>query len=242
MIEQHHSEKQSKFKIILLSLLYKVIHIFCFAIKWGLIPLVAIVLLIDVGTSYLVKDKIFTEIKKLPKREYAVVLGTAKFYPSGTPNLYYKYRLAAAKEIYLNKKADYFLMSGDNKTPYYNEPKMMSDDLRKMGVDRSIIQQDYAGLNTLDSIIRANKVFKLKPFIIVSQRFHCERALVIAKFHHIDAVCFVAKYPEKHYWVRIRESIARVAMVLGFLRGADASSLAESKVVKPTNSISTITK
>lgn len=235
MTAQHHSNKQAKFKVTLLSLRHKVVYIFCFAIKWGLIPLVALVLLIDIGTSYLVKDRIFTDIEKLPKREYAVVLGTAKFYPSGKPNLYYKYRLAAAREIARHKKVDYFLMSGDNKTPYYNEPKVMTDDLRKMGVDRSLIQQDYSGFNTLDSIIRANKVFKLKPFTIVSQRFHCERALVIAKFHHIDAVCFVAKYPEKHYWVRMRESIARVAMVLDLLRGADASSLAESKVVKPTN-------
>lgn len=241
MTASHHSNKQAKFKVTLL-LLHKVICFFCFAIKWGLIPLVALVLLIDIGTSYLVKESIFTDIEKLPKREYAVVLGTAKFYPSGTPNLYYKYRLAAAREIYRNKKADYFLMSGDNKTPYYNEPKVMTDDLRKMGVDRSLIQQDYSGFNTLDSIIRANKVFKLKPFTIVSQRFHCERALVIAKFHHIDAVCFVAKYPEKHYWVRLRESIARVAMVLDLLRGADASSLAESKIVKPTNASTAVTK
>lgn len=194
-----------------------------------------LMLLIDLGTSYLVEDRVYTDINTLPKRETAVVLGTAKFYPSGNPNLYYKYRLDAVKQLYQEQKADIFLMSGDNQTPYYNEPKAMTADLVKMGVPTERIRQDYAGYNTLDSIIRADKVFNLKPFTIVSQRFHCERALLIAKFHNIDAICFAAKYPEQHYKVRVREFIARTGMVVSLLTGAKATTLEESKIneIKP---------
>lgn len=200
----------------------------------GLIfPLFALMLLIDLGTSYLVKDRIYTDIETLPKREVAVVLGTAKYYPTGSPNLYYKYRLEAAKSLYKAQKVDSFLMSGDNKTAYYNEPKMMTNDLRRLGVPNNLIKQDYAGYNTLDSVIRADKVFKLSPFTIVSQRFHCERALVIAKFHDIDAICFVAKYPDQHYKVRIREVIARTAMVWSLLTGTQATTLEPSKITEP---------
>lgn len=217
------------------TLLSKVARYFLRVMKWclGLIfPLFVIMLIIDIGTSYFVEDRVYTDITQLPKREYAVVLGTAKFYPSGNPNLYYRYRLDAARLLYQSRKADYFLMSGDNQTPYYNEPKVMTADFRKLGVPSVAIKQDYAGYNTLDSILRADKVFKLKPFTIVSQRFHCERALVIAKFHHIDAVCYVAKYPEQHYKVRIREFIARTGMVVSLLLGTEATTLAESKIVE----------
>lgn len=199
--------------------------------KW-LLLLFVLMVGIDLGTSYLVKDQVYTDIEQLPKREYAVVLGTAKYYPSGAPNLYYKYRLEAAKSLFSQQKVDYFLMSGDNKTAYYNEPKMMSSDLLKMGVSAEAIKQDYAGYSTLDSILRADKVFQLKPFTIVSQQFHCERALLIAHFHRINAICFAAKYPENHYRVRVREFFARTAMVLSLFVGAEPSTLEESRIVK----------
>lgn len=192
-----------------------------------------LMLAIDFGTGYWVKDQIYTDADKIPKREYAVVLGTAKFYLSGAPNLYYKYRLEAAKSLFLSNKVHYLLMSGDNKTAYYNEPKMMTTDMRRMGIPLQNIKQDYAGYNTLDSIIRADKVFRLNPFTIISQQFHCERALLIAKFKNIDAICFAAKYPDGHYKVRIREFFARTAMAVRLLLGADASTLEPSQITAP---------
>ena len=213
----------------------KVIQFIRSSLKWWLAAMVMCLLgllIIDITTSYWVRDRIYTDINQLPEREYAVVLGTAKYYPSGAQNLYYKYRLEAAKQIYTHKKSLYLLMSGDNETPYYNEPKVMTNDLRRMGVARERIQQDYAGYNTLDSVIRANKVFGLQQFTIVSQRFHCERALFIAKFHHIDAICFAAKYPEQHYKVRIREVFARAGMMIRLLAGTQPTTLAESKIVE----------
>lgn len=197
------------------------------------VVLFILMLVIDFGTGYLVKDQIYTDVEKVPKREYAVVLGTAKFYLSGEPNLYYKYRLEAAKSLFSNDKVNYLLMSGDNKTAYYNEPKMMTTDMRRMGIPLQNIKQDYAGYNTLDSIIRADKVFRLNPFTIISQQFHCERALLIAKFKNIDAICFAAKYPDGHYKVRIREFFARTAMAVRLLLGADASTLEPSQIIQP---------
>ncbi len=197
------------------------------------IVLFILMLAIDFGTGYLVKDRIYTDVEKVPKREYAVVLGTAKFYLSGAPNLYYKYRLEAAKSLFSNNKVNYLLMSGDNKTAYYNEPKMMTTDMRRMGIPLQNLKQDYAGYSTFDSIIRADKVFRLNPFTIISQQFHCERALLIAKFKNIDAICFAAKYPDGHYKVRIREFFARTAMAVRLLLGTDASTLEPSQITQP---------
>lgn len=186
---------------------------------------IAILLVVDSFTSYIVRDKIYTETKTLPYREYAVVLGTAKFYSKDVINQYYKHRLEAAQQLVQEKKVNQLLLSGDNKTPYYNEPKTMTNDLLKMGVVASKIKQDYAGYTTFDSVIRARKVYKLPPFTIISQKFHCERALFIAKFKDIDAICYTAKYPEGAYQVRIREILARTAMVFNLLIGKEPESL-----------------
>ncbi|AHG73467.1 SanA protein, membrane protein [Mannheimia sp. USDA-ARS-USMARC-1261] len=147
------------------------------------------------------------------------MLGTAKFYSKNVINEYYKYRLEAAKQLVKSEKVNKLLVSGDNKTPYYNEPKTMTNDLLKMGIPQLQIKQDYAGYTTFDSIIRATEVYKLPPFTIVSQKFHCERALFIAKFKNIDAICYAAKYPEGAYQVRLREILARTAMLFNLLIG-----------------------
>lgn len=188
--------------------------------KWGTFSLFFFIMGligIDQGTSYWVKDQVYTDINQLPDYKTAVVLGTAKYYAKGEPNLYYKYRIDAATQLIKQEKVAQLLVSGDNQTPYYNEPKMMTNDLRRAGVQNRQIQQDFAGFHTLDSIIRADKVFQVQPFIIVSQQFHCERALFIAKTRHIQAVCFVAKYPDGHIKVRIREVFARVGMLWDYL-------------------------
>ncbi|QIW16106.1 hypothetical protein A4G20_07055 [Pasteurellaceae bacterium RH1A] len=190
----------------------------------GLTGLLAIFAL-DYSVSYLVKDKIYTDIEQLPHRPYAVVLGTAKYYPSRAPNLYYKYRIDAAIALYKARKVDDFLVSGDNATPYYNEPRVMTNDLRRKGIPNVLIKQDYAGYDTLASIIRAHKTYEIPAFTIVSQQFHCERALMIAKFNQIDAICYAAQYPEGHYRVRIREVFARVGMYVDYLMGKQPKTL-----------------
>ncbi|MDP8169717.1 ElyC/SanA/YdcF family protein [Pasteurella skyensis] len=185
----------------------------------GLFLLALLIIGVDYFTSYLVKDQIYTDINKIPYRSYGVVLGTAKYFPSGKDNLYYQNRLESAITLFKHKKVKQLLLSGDNTTPYYNEPKNMTKDLRKKGIPKHALHQDYAGYNTQSSVLRANKTFNLQSFTIISQKFHCERALLIAKFHQINAICFVAKHPKGFYKVRLREYFARVGMLLDFLTG-----------------------
>ena len=192
---------------------------------WVSVILTLFVLVIDGATGIYVKDRIYTDIDKLPKYNDAVVLCTSKYYAKGSPNLYYKYRLEAAISLLKHGKVSHLLVSGDNKTPYYNEPKVMQNDLRRMGARKEQIKQDFAGYRTLDSIVRAREVYKLEPFVIVTQQFHCERALFIAKYHHINAVCFAAKYPEGHIKVRIREFFARLGMLWDFLMDTKPETL-----------------
>ncbi|MBN2589692.1 MAG: hypothetical protein JXA96_07510 [Sedimentisphaerales bacterium] len=49
----------------------------------------------------------------------------------------------------------------------------MKEDLVAGGVPPEYITIDYTGFRTLDSIVRAEKIFNLDDYIIVSQPFHC---------------------------------------------------------------------
>ncbi|NHX34625.1 DUF218 domain-containing protein, partial [Escherichia coli] len=77
----------------------------------------------------------------------------------------------------------------------YNEPINMRKDLIKEGVPASKIVLDFAGFRTLDSVVRTKKVFDTDNFTIITQRFHCERAVFIAKHKGIDAQCLAVPTP-----------------------------------------------
>ncbi|ABR75086.1 hypothetical protein CBG46_07425 [Actinobacillus succinogenes] len=173
---------------------------------------------VDQMIAYYVKDAIYTDPSRLPYRPYGLLLGTAKYVAKGTPNVFYANRIQAADTLFKQGKIDYLLLSGDNRTLQYNEPRTMTRDLRKLGIADQFLFSDYAGFRTLDSIIRAKEVFRAEPMTIITQRFHCERALFIAKYHHIDALCFVARSPYSISYTRVRESFARVLMLWELFR------------------------
>ena len=115
------------------------------------------------------------------------------------------------------KKVDAIVVSGDNATQYYNETKRMEDDLVKAGVPKKYIAGDHAGFRTLDSIVRAEALFDLKDYIIISQKFHLERALFIAKAKGQKVIGFAAKDKEGTKAAKkmaYREYLARVKAFL----------------------------
>ncbi len=139
-------------------------------------------------------DKIFVQAENLPNYDVALVLGTSK-YLGKVLNDYYANRINAAISLYNEKKVEAFLLSGDNAHRSYNEPWTMKRDLLKAGVPEQAIFLDYAGFRTLDSIVRSKEIFDADEFIIITQKFHCERALFIAQHFNIHAVCLAVPGP-----------------------------------------------
>jgi SanA protein len=139
------------------------------------------------------ESKIYTNIEKIPKKKAALVLGTSKYIRNGLKNYFYSYRIQAASELFHANKIKAIIVSGDNSTKDYDEPTLMKEDLIKAGVPEKYITIDYAGFRTLDSIYRAKVIFGLKDYIIVSQKFHLQRALFIAKADNQKAIGFCAK-------------------------------------------------
>ncbi|MEB6608295.1 ElyC/SanA/YdcF family protein [Aeromonas sanarellii] len=158
----------------------------------------------------------YDDVDAVPYNRVALVLGTSKYLIGGSPNHYFKYRIKAAAELYNNGKVDYILVSGDNATVQYNEPRQMRRALIQAGIPASAIYSDYAGFRTLDSIVRAKEVFGQARFTVVSQAFHNERAIFIARHFGIEAIGFNALDPSAYQGIRtrVREVFARLMGLL----------------------------
>lgn len=152
---------------------------------------------------------------RLPKAEAAVVMGCAPKI-GNRHNLFFQHRIQAALDLYRAGKVRYLIVSGDNGSHAYDEPTAMKAALVAAGVPESVIYCDYAGFRTLDSVIRAEAIFGQKEFIVISQRFHNERAVFLARQHGLAATGFNARDVSRRvgFTTYVRESLARVKAVM----------------------------
>ncbi|MDH8700717.1 SanA protein [Dysgonomonadaceae bacterium PH5-43] len=181
------------------------------------------------------RSSIYTNVNSIPKNKVGIVLGTAKYLGSGRVNLYFKYRIDATVKLYKAGKIDYVVVSGDNSRKNYNEPKLMKEDLVAAGIPENVIYLDYAGLRTLDSIVRMEKIFGQTEFTVISQRFHNERAVYIAKHYGLNAIGFNAKGVSSRringFKVQVREKLARVNLFIDFLINKQPKFLGEQIII-----------
>ncbi len=160
--------------------------------------------------------KVYSQYDSLTDHQVALVLGTSHLLTTGEPNPFFNNRMETAAELFKNGKVKHFIVSGDNRTKYYNEPLEMKRALIKLGIPASAITLDYAGLRTLDSVVRSKEIFGQEEITIITQTFHSYRALFISDYYGIDAVAYVTNEPdaeatEKVHW---REYLARAKAIL----------------------------
>ncbi|MFT4602831.1 MAG: SanA protein [Arenicella sp.] len=161
------------------------------------------------------EDQITYSINEISPMKSALVLGAAKYLSNGNVNPYFQNRIVAAAELYHSGKVREIIVSGDNHTVSYDEPTFMAESLIELGVPDKVIIRDYAGFRTLDSVIRAKKVFNCSELIIVSQEFHNQRAVFAANHFGIDAQGYNAKDVESiGNFTHLREIGAKFLMIL----------------------------
>ena len=164
---------------------------------WLLLVIIACNVQVDRKTA----NALYSDVNTVPTCEVGLLLGTNPYLKNGQPNKYFLYRIEAA---------------GDNHRNDYNEPEEMKKALMQRGVPEANIILDYAGFRTLDSVVRAKKVFGKERFLIISQRFHNQRALYLAQHHHIEAVAFNAQDVTAYYGLktRVREYLAQFKLFI----------------------------
>lgn len=174
-------------------------------------------------------EHLFDQVDNVPHHRVGVVLGTSEKVRGGRPNLYFQHRIEAAAALYHAGKVDRLLLSGDNGTIHYNEPWAMRRALIAAGVDSTHITLDYAGFRTLDSMLRAREVFGQQAFTVISQRFHNERAVYLARRAGIAAIGFNARDvdAQRGFRTMLREKAARVKVFWDLAVGVKPRYLGE---------------
>ena len=205
--------------------------------KW-LIGLLAAVAIIICFANYKInsfsEEFLYTSTDSIPACKTAVLLGTSKFMQGGTKNYFFYNRITAAETLFKSGKIQCIIISGDNSLSYYNEPEDMKKELMKAGIPDSVIYLDYAGFRTFDSMIRAKEIFGQTKFIVVSQQFHNERAIFIARKYGIEAYGFNAEDVTAYsgFKTKVRELFARVKVFIDVYTNKQPKFLGEKIVIR----------
>lgn len=162
-------------------------------------------------------------IKDVPEAKTALLLGTGKTLSNGMPNAYFYNRIKAATDLYKSGKIQYIIVSGDNSSKDYNEPEDMQFALVQQGVPQDRIILDHAGFRTLDSVVRAKDIFGQTKIVIISQKFHNERAVFLAQKNGMKAFGYNAEDVNKYAGLKtnMREYLAKAKAYWDLLLGVE---------------------
>ncbi len=133
------------------------------------------------------------DVDALPTVDAAIVLGTAPYGDAGQRFRTLSRRLQAAYDLWSHGKARYLIVSGNRIDDGYDEPSRMRDGLAALGVPTAFVYLDPLGTRTWESMVRAREIYGLRQTIVVSERDHLARALLIARDIGIDAWGYAAE-------------------------------------------------
>ena len=202
----------------------KVIKIFLWSTCIILFVCIVVMLICNQIVVNNAEGKVFSDIDSIKYNKVGLLLGTTPQARIGRiTNAFFTYRIDAAEQLYKARKIEKILISGDeNSLDGVNETKCMRDSLVARGILAKDIILDGKGYRTINSIINANKVYGLKSFTIISQKFHNERAIYQAEHFGLDVEniqAYNAKDPKSRraYLTTIREYFARVKMFMDLI-------------------------
>jgi SanA protein len=176
----------------------------------------ALVLVVIGANAYIVfstRGEATSDISKLPHAQAAIVPG-AQVNPNGTMSSMLADRVVRAVELWNAGKVDRILVSGDHGSWRYDEPDVMRQALQRAGVPGRVIFTDHAGFNTRATMVRAKRIFDVQSATVVTQGFHMDRALFLAKSAGIGEIHGFTSdlhgYGQKKVQSDVREIFARV--------------------------------
>ncbi|MDO5316681.1 MAG: ElyC/SanA/YdcF family protein [bacterium] len=206
-------------------------------IRWGLICALVVLALVSVCNVIVIqsaKGRTYNNVEEIPYNKVGVVLGTVPKLSNGNDNYYYTCRMKATADLYYAGKISYIIASGDNHIKEYNEPECMRNSLVALGVPDTVIYLDYAGFRTFDSMVRAKKVFGQDSITVISQHWHNQRAIFVARQQDMNAIGFDAKdaiVRKAYFKNHLREMLAKVKAVVDVCFGKQPHFLGEPIII-----------
>jgi SanA protein len=176
-----------------------------------LLPAAILLCAVDQWISWRAAERIHSQMDELQPAEIALLLGTGKYYHH-RQNVFFGPRVQAAAKLFRAGKIKQVLVSGNGTPGHRSETEDMKADLLALGVPEEKILLDPWGLRTISSVRHAQSLFPQASFIIVSQRFHIERALFLADALGLSAQGYAAADAPWawHMKIRMREMGARM--------------------------------
>ncbi|MGE0543667.1 MAG: vancomycin high temperature exclusion protein [Dehalococcoidia bacterium] len=132
-------------------------------------------------------EKAILAPEQVDRGRIAIVFG-AGILPDGQPTAVLYDRVATAAELYRLGKVEQIILSGDGQDIYHNEPDVMRKTAVGFGVPETALTLDNDGVRTLESCRRARDDFGVEQAVLITQRFHLPRALMLCESLGMDAV------------------------------------------------------
>ena len=192
---------------------------------WFLVPIITCAALLLICNQLIISNadgRLFDEVETVPDGySLGLLLGTTPQTRIGhRRNMFFESRIHATASLYHAGKIHKILISGDdNSLDGVNEVECMRDSLLERGVSPRDIILDGKGYRTILSVHNAYHDYGCRKLIIISQKFHNERALYLADnlglgFNQV--IGFNAESPhslmsQKTY---VKERFARVKMFI----------------------------
>lgn len=160
----------------------------CF-VSYSLILVFLFVLIVNLNIVANTNDNIYSvdELIKLDEDFDCILVLGAGVKSDGTPTHMLYDRLMVAYDAYAADKSSILFLSGDSEHIDYTETVTMKNVLNEKSVQDSFIVSDGYGLSTYESIWRAKNVYEYDRILIVSQKYHLNRAIYIANKMGIEA-------------------------------------------------------
>lgn len=200
-----------KFRIMkYLFTLCAVLMVFALGINFYVVKSTEDLIVNKEGTDATIEGTSLNENVREFGADCILVLG-AGLKPDGTPNFMLQERLDTALALYKSSAASKLLLSGDHGQMRYDEVNAMKKYAEDAGVPAEDIFLDHAGFSTYDSMYRAAEIFDADRVIVVTQKYHQNRALYIGKKLGMEVIgvsCDRRVYTGQFYR-EVREIIAR---------------------------------
>lgn len=161
------------------------------------------------------RRRTFNEASAVPPCDFAMVLGAPPVRSDGRPNRYYVRRVRAAAMFHATGSTKRLIVSGNAHHPLGDEVAAMRQALVEAGVSEPDLFNDGGSVRTLQSVLAARDLFGACSVVFVSQRFHNERAVFLARTVGLNAYGFNAEdvHGGKAPIVALREAVARIRAV-----------------------------
>ena len=184
-----------------------------------LITMIIVIVCCHCVIMFSAQNRCYDNLSDLPFHEYGLLLGTSPITPQGEHNYYFDTRIQATAELYHHGKIRRIIASGGNYIDQggCNELTAMRDSLIAYNIPDSAIILDYQGTRTLYSILQAKTICNHANVTIISQKYHNERAIYLARHYGLEAVAYNAVMPnitKKKIRNISREFLARVKLFI----------------------------